>query len=154
MFTVLRKGVLLSVLFALCFTFVACDSSGSDGDSSPEWAGQWEVVSFEEGPPSSPNYWDISESELQVYQDSSGTNTQCNSRLGYEVADRDGNIVTFLGNTPNAEGETIEFRFEVSGETMTATVLDASDEEEAVGGDITLSKIDNIPLDSDNCDIN
>lgn len=153
MLTAFRKGVLLSVLFALCFTFVACDSGGSDGGSSPEWEGQWELLSFEEGPPESPNYWDLSESDLQIYVDSSGADTQCESRLGYEVTEREDNIVTFSGSTPNVEDETVELRFEVSGETMTATILDAS-EEEAIGDDLTLSKIDDIPVDSDNCDIN
>jgi len=141
-----RKEALLSVLFALCFAFVACDSGGSDGASSPEWTGQWQVDSFEN------SYWDLSESELQVYRDSSGADTQCVNRAGYEVTDRDDNIVSFLGSTPNVENETIELRFEPSGETMIATVLDASDGE-AIGDDIPLSKIDNIPVDPDNCDI-
>lgn len=150
----LRKVVLFSLAVAFCFSFVSCDSGGS-GQSAPEWAGKWEVIRFDEGqpPPNSPNYWDLSENELQIIEDSSGTDTQCKVRYGLEVLERDDNIVTFLGKTPNVDNQTYEFRFEVSEGTMTATVLE-SPEEENVGNEVTLNEIEEIPVNRKNCDIN
>lgn len=149
--TALRQGFLFSLLLALAIPLASCDSGGSSG-GGPEWTGNWEVVSFDEGgAPETPNYWDLSESELRIFIDSAGTDTQCIDRADFEVTERDGNIVSFLASAQEVEPQTVEFRFEVSGETMTATILESSDEE-GVGDELMLEKIEDIPVNPDNCD--
>lgn len=151
---VLRKGILLSALFALCFSLVSCDLFGSDDDSSPEWVGQWEVEAFEDGTPDEPEYWNISEEEFKIVEDERAGQDEPCGLAAFEVVNQDGDVIELLGRTTNVEGETTELRLDVSGETMTATVLDASDEEESIGNEITLESVGEIPVpqDESTCD--
>lgn len=149
----LRLG-LFSLLFALTLPLISCDSGGSD-NSEPDWIGTWEVLDFGDGggAPSDPNYWNLSQNELQIVESFDLENDPSECELAtFEVVEQDGRILTFQGVTPNAKDELIELQFESSGETLSATILSASDEPENVGNEITLGSISEIPLDTDRCE--
>lgn len=146
--TVLRGLFALSVL-TLCFSLVSCDSGGSN--SGPAWVGNWRVSDFGggQGAPADPNYWSITTGELEVVED---FGSGCDIAT-YEVINREDGRVEFRGTSSDEEGETLEFQFNVTGETLTATLLDASDESEAEneGNELTLRKLDGNPREIADC---
>ena len=148
MSTAFSRGILLSLLFALCFSVVSCDSGGSS-ESGPEWVGTWEVEDFgdEGGAPNDPNYWDLSEGTMEIIED---FETGCDLAI-FEVTSREGSVITLSGSTPNSDGQTLELSLEVSGETMTATILENTENPELEGNEILLSEIGGIPVDTGDC---
>lgn len=161
MMFVFRKGILLSILLALCFSFTSCDSGGSD-DSTLDWVGEWEVDTYvitEDGEtttttPDQPTFWSLSENEYRIVEDQRESDFQDEPCTLYvhEIIDTDGEIVTIEGATENVNSEMVEFRLEVSEGSLTATILD-SDVEEVIGEKANLSGVGDIPVpqDENNC---
>jgi hypothetical protein len=67
---------------------------------------------------------------------------------GYEIINRDGNVLRLIGQTPYVENEVIGYRLEVSGETIIVTIIDAEDEG-VIGSELTLNSVDEIPFSYD-----
>lgn len=72
----------------------------------------------------------------------------------YDIIERNENTVKLVGETGYVEGGVFEFLFEVSGETMTGTIIESPFEDE-VGMGFTLSSVGEIPIPTDesSCDI-
>ena len=139
-----RFALYALVLLTFSVTFVACDSGGSN-NGDPEWVGSWEILNYGggQGAPSDPTYWNITQENLEEVEDDE-EGCIINS---LEITESDGGVVTLI----NSENEVNEVRFEVSGNTMTATVLDTPDDED-VGNEITLESVDGAPRDIADCD--
>jgi len=144
--TALRGLFALSVL-TLCFSLVSCDSGGSSSD--PAWVGNWRVSDFGggQGAPADPNYWNITAGELEIVED---FGSGCDIAT-FEVINQEDGRVEFRGTSSDEEGETLEIQFNVMGGTLTATLLDASDEADNVGNELTLQKLDGDPREIADC---
>lgn len=155
MSTAFCRRLPLIVLLGLCFSVISCDSE-SPSDSTSDWVGKWEIVAVNPVDPlTDPTYWNLTEKELKVVEDETNEDSQdepCDL-FTFDVKEMDGNTVGFRGTTEQFFGiQEFTLRFEVSGETLTATVVEA-DDARAIGIEITLSPVGEIPVpqDEDTC---
>lgn len=143
------RGLCFLLLLIPCLSLVSCDSGGSN--SGPEWEGNWRLSDYGggQGSPANPNYWSIATDELEIVED---FDSGCDI-ASFEVTDQEDGRLVFRGTSPDEEGETLEFQFNVTGETLTATLLDASDESEAdnIGNELTLRELDGAPREIADC---
>lgn len=140
----LRKSVLFTLLIALVPFLASCD---------PAWTGEWEVRNTAStGPTTSPTYWSLSTDKLEMIRATDSNDGQECILAVFEVVKQGENTLTALGTTPEVENEKLEFRTELSGETLTITPLDIP-KEENVGNEMILTEVGDIPLNTDNCEI-
>jgi hypothetical protein len=145
-----RKEILPLVFLALCFSFLSCDSGSSN--SSPAWVGEWNQTSSDSYVSDSTSiYWSLSKKEMKLIRDTRNNpdfEEPC-ELVRLVVSNRDGNVVTYNGETPDIGGQTYRFRFDASGGTLTATLLDSPEEEAGYLADATLESVDGIPIPQD-----
>lgn len=125
--TPLRRGAQLVVLLAFCLSMLSCDSSGSSGNSSPDWTGTWQVTtvtypSTGDRDPSYNTYWSITE---DTFTEATNQPAGCVSTFGDEI-DTEDNVLTYTQS--DGDGGTVKGRFEVSDGTLTVEVLEAENE--------------------------
>ena len=136
----LRKGLYLPLLVALPFFLISCNSGY-------EWEGNWKLRHVEGENPEGSNYWNLSQDSLQWARK---TSDGC-QLVTYEVVTAEDKNLTVLGESSVVEGEKLEFKFEKSGKTMTATLVYAAGNEDDVGDEIILGEMKEIPFDLSTC---
>jgi hypothetical protein len=126
----LRQGCFFLLLFALCFSFVSCDSGGSN--SSPDWTGTWELSESRQN--FEGYHVSLSKEEVRVAFIFGALGCRANT---LSVTNIDGNVIT-----TDEDGGT-EVELDVSGDTMTAT--DLVEEDDAA----EFTRVDSDPSDLD-----
>lgn len=138
---VLRRGLFLSLLLALVFPLVSCDSGGSN--SSPDWVGNWEITEVADGsPPAAPFFLDLDEDQFtQIVEGSNGCIIANN-----DVLEQDGDVVTL-----DIEEGTERLSLDVSDGTLTVTAIESDDPNTSGGDEITAVSVDSDPREIAGC---
>ena len=138
-------NLLLLVTSALfCLSLLSYDSGGSNG--SPEWVGNWEVTGYEniEDPDTSQTYISFTEQELDIIM---GEKDGCVSLKG-DILEVDSGVITF---DPEFEEEgPFRWQMDVSGSTLTITVLEGENDQDT-GNKVILESVDSDPRELAGC---
>jgi hypothetical protein len=127
--TLLRRGLYVSLLVAICFSLTACDSGGSSG-GDPKWVGNWEVTNADEL-----TYWLLTKEELEIRSFAGNNEDNCVGSLTVDIVDSGSSEFT----TELPDGGEGTFEIEGSGDELTA-IPSASGEDNR-----ELSAVDSVP---------
>jgi hypothetical protein len=125
MHTLLRRGLALTLLVALCFSLSSCDLFGI---GEPDWTGNYEVTNADEL-----TYWLLSEDEQEIRSFSGNNPDNCVGSLTLDITDTSDDEFTVSG----PEGEEVTVDIEGSGDEITATIEG--------GQERRLSSVDSVP---------
>lgn len=140
--TLCRRGLSFLLLFALVLPLASCDSGSAN--SSPNWVGNWEVISIDNEKTSNPFYFDLNQDRLKIVRVFSNG---CRVETG-GITERSGSTIQF-----DFSSETWRGQFEVSNGELKVTVLSVTGEypDRHNGEEFVAQSVENDPQDIENC---